>query len=153
MYDVAFFFHILGVLSFVAGIVLAGALFEAARRRERPAEVALLLGLSRLGVVLVAAGTVLAGAFGLWLVHLGRWGYGSGWVDSSIGLFVAALALGAHGGQQPKRARMLAAQLADEDAPMSAELRARLDERASRWLNYGSLLLVVAIVAVMCFKP
>jgi hypothetical protein len=30
VYNVAFFFHILGVLLFVSGIVLAGAAFEAA---------------------------------------------------------------------------------------------------------------------------
>jgi hypothetical protein len=34
MENVAFFFHIVGVMQFVAGIVLAGAAFEAARRRE-----------------------------------------------------------------------------------------------------------------------
>jgi hypothetical protein len=39
MDNVALFFHILGALLFVAGIVLAGAAFEAARRRERPAEI------------------------------------------------------------------------------------------------------------------
>lgn len=69
MYNVAFFFHILGVLLFVSGIVVAGVAFEAARRRQRSAEVALLLGLTRVGVVLVAVGGVLAGVFGLWLVH------------------------------------------------------------------------------------
>jgi hypothetical protein len=57
MSNVAFFFHILGVLLFVSGIVVAGAAFEVARRRQRPSEVALLLGLTRVGVVLVAIGT------------------------------------------------------------------------------------------------
>ncbi len=84
-YNVALVLHLLGALTFVAGIGLAGAAFEAARRRERPAEIALLLGLTRIGVLLVALGTLLIAAFGLWLVHLGRWGYGSGWVDISIG--------------------------------------------------------------------
>jgi hypothetical protein len=69
VYNVAFFFHVLGVLLFVAGIAVA----EAALRRQRPAEVALLLGLTRVGVLLVAVGGVLAGVFGLWLVHLGHW--------------------------------------------------------------------------------
>jgi len=38
MDNVALFFHLFGALLFVAGIVLAGAAFEAARRREQPAE-------------------------------------------------------------------------------------------------------------------
>ncbi len=40
-------FHLLGALLFGAGIVLAGVGFETARWRERPAEIALLLGLTR----------------------------------------------------------------------------------------------------------
>jgi len=51
--EIALFLHLLGVLLFVAGIVVAGVAFEAARRRELPAEVALLLGLTRVGVLLV----------------------------------------------------------------------------------------------------
>jgi uncharacterized membrane protein len=85
VYNVGFLFHILGVLLFVSGIVVAGVAFEAARRRQRSAEVALLLGLTRVGVVLVAVGGVLAGVFGLWLVHLGDWGYGSAWGGLRLG--------------------------------------------------------------------
>lgn len=153
MYNVAFFLHILGVLAFVSGIVVAGVAFESARRAERPADVATLLGLSRIGVLLVAGGTVLAGAFGLWLVHLGRWQYDSLWVSGSIALFVATLALGAAGGQRPKRARRMATELALAGAPVSTELRALLDDRAALIQNYVALLLVLAIVAVMVFKP
>jgi len=152
-YKIALVLHLLGALAFVAGIVLAGAGFEAARRRARPAEIALLLSLTRVGVLLVAAGTLLAGAFGLWLVHLGRWGYGSGWVDGSIGMFVVALALGGIGGQRPKRARRLAAELAERGAPISGELRALLDDRLSLAENYGALALILVIVAFMVFKP
>lgn len=46
MQDLALFFHLLGALLFVAGMVLAGAAYEAARRRERTDEIALLLGLT-----------------------------------------------------------------------------------------------------------
>jgi hypothetical protein len=40
MDNIALFFHLLGAVLFVAGIVLAGTAFEAARRREQPAEIA-----------------------------------------------------------------------------------------------------------------
>ena len=153
MENVAFFFHILGVLLFVAGIVVAGVAFEAARRKQRPSEIALLLGLTRVGVVLVAVGTVLAGVFGLWLVHLGKWGYGTGWVDASIALFVAVIGLGGVGGQRPKQARLLASRLASRDDRSDGELRALLDDRVARAENYVSLLLVLVIIVLMVFKP
>jgi uncharacterized membrane protein len=88
---------------FVAGIVVAGSAFEAARRRERPAEVALLLGLTRIGVLLVAVGGLMLPIFGLWMVHLGSWGYGSGWIDWALGLYVVALLLGALVASDPSR--------------------------------------------------
>jgi uncharacterized membrane protein len=152
MDDVALFFHLLGALLFVAGIILAGAAFEVARRRERPAEITLLLGLTRIGVVLAAVGGLLLAVFGLWLVHLGGFGYGSGWVDAAIALYLVALALGGLGGQRPKQARRLATQLAAEQTPVSAELRTLLDDPLSRAANYGSLVIVLVILVLMVFK-
>jgi uncharacterized membrane protein len=149
----ALFFHLLGAFLLVSGTVVAGVGLEAARRRQRPAEIAALLGLSRIGVLLVGAGTFLVVPFGLWLVHIGRWGYGSGWVDAAIALFAVVSVLGAAGGQRPKRARLLAEQLAREDSPESAGLRALLDDRVAITLNYVAAALLLAIVAIMVFKP
>ena len=116
-YTVALFGHLLGVLLFVSGIVLAGVPFEIARRRHEPSEIAVILGLARAGVPLVGAGTLMVLGFGLWLVHLGSWGFGTGWVAGALGLFALALVLGAVGGQRPKAARRHAAGLAAEHAP------------------------------------
>jgi uncharacterized membrane protein len=152
-YDLALFAHLLGAFLLVAGTLLAGVAFEAGRRRESPAEIALLLGLTRVGVVFVGAGTLLVLGFGLWLVHLGHWGFGSGWVAAALVLFAATLVLGAAGGQQPRRARKLAVQLRDEHAVASPELRALLDDRLALVLNYLSAVLVLAIIVLMVFKP
>jgi uncharacterized membrane protein len=113
----------------------------------------LLLGLTRIGVILVGVGAVLLLDFGLWLVHLGRFGYDAGWVDAAIVLYFAALALGAVGGQRPKQARRLAARLAEREAPVTEELRALLDDRVSRVESYASLLVVLVILVLMVFKP
>jgi uncharacterized membrane protein len=151
--DVALFFHLLGALAFVSGIVVAGVAFEAARRRERPAEIALLLGLTRVGVLLVVLGGAAVLAFGMWSVDVGGFGYGDGWISAALGLFVVAMALGAIGGQRPKRARLLASRLAAENEPASAELRALLDDRLARATNYLASVIVVAILVLMVFKP
>lgn len=153
MDNVALFFHLLGALLFVAGIVLAGVAFETARRRQRPGEIALLLGLTRIGVLLVAIGGLLLPIFGLWLVHLGHFGYGSGWVDAAIVLYVVALVLGGLGGQRPKQARKLASDLAAHDAPVNDELRQLLNDARSRAVNYGSGAVVLVILVLMVFKP
>jgi uncharacterized membrane protein len=151
--DVALFLHLIGAFAFVSGAVLAGAAFEAARRRQSTQEIAALLGLARTGAMLVAAGFVLVLVFGLWLVDLGDWGYGSGWIEGAVGLLVAATILGALGGQTPKKARRLSSSLAAEGRPASAELRRLLDDRRSRILNYLSVPLVLAVLVLMVWKP
>jgi uncharacterized membrane protein len=151
--NVALFLHLLGALMFVGGVVVAGVAFEAARRRNDPREIALLLGLTRAGVGLVAVGALLVLGFGLWLVHLTGTGYGTGWVDAALGLYLIALLLGALGGQKPKRARKLAATLAEDGRPANEELRALLDDRPSMAANYASAAAIVAILALMVFKP
>ena len=75
------------------------------------------------------------------------------WVVSATVLYVVALVLGGLGGRRPNEARLLASRLARDHAPVSAGPRGLLDDRVSRAENYGSLLLVPAIVALMVFKP
>ena len=111
---VAFFGHLLGTLLFASGLIVAGVAFEIARRRERAAEVALLLSQARFGVMLVIPGDLVLLACGLWLVHLEDVGYGAGWVDGAIALFAASLLLDGLGGRRPKQARRLAQRLAEE---------------------------------------
>jgi uncharacterized membrane protein len=151
--DLALFLHLLGAFAFVSGAALAGVVFEAARRRESAAEIALMLGLARVGALLVVLGFLLVLGFGLWLVDLGDWGYGSGWVEAAIGLLVVAMLLGALGGRTPKQARLLASRLAAERKPASPELRRLLDDRRALALNYLSGLLVLAVLVLMVWKP
>jgi uncharacterized membrane protein len=149
----ALLFHLLGAFLLVAGVTVAGVVFEVARRRRRPSEIALLLGVSRAGVVLVAVGALVVLPFGLWLVSLDGFGYGSGWVDAALAMFVLVGVFGALGGQGPKRGRKLAARLAREGNAESDELRALLDDRLALVLNYLSAVLLVAIIVLMVFKP
>jgi uncharacterized membrane protein len=151
-YELVLVLHILGALLFFGGALLAGVVFEAAARRERPSEVALLLGLARVGAVVVLAGAALVVGAGLWLAadvdQLGE-----PWVLWSLALFVLALVLGALGGQRPKGARRLASQLAREGAESSAELRKLLNDPLSRAANYASSALVIVILVLMVWQP
>jgi uncharacterized membrane protein len=151
--DVVLFFHLVGVLFFVAGIVLAAVGFESARRRQRPAEIALLLGLARTGALLVIGAGGLLLVCGLWLVDLADVGYGAGWIVASLVLFALALLLGGLGGQRPKRARKLAERLAADGDGVSRPLRTLLDDPTSQLTNYAAAALVLAILALMVFQP
>jgi uncharacterized membrane protein len=151
--EVALFFHVLGAIVFAGGAIVAGVAFEAARRREEPHDVALLLGLTRIGVALVGLGGLLVLGFGLWLVDLVGVGLGASWIVAALCLFVASGLLGALGGRRPKQARRLAERLDREDGSSTPELRRLLDDPFSRLANYASAALVVAILALMIWKP
>lgn len=152
-FEVALFLHVIGAMAFVAGTVLAGVAFEAARRRTSAGEVALLLSLARAGAVLVVAGAILAGGCGLWLAHLADESFSTEWVWLSAALFVLALVLGGLGGRRPRQARELASAQADGSAAPGPELRRLLEDRASRWANYLSAAAVLAIIYLMVTKP
>jgi hypothetical protein len=53
----ALFCHLLGAFLLVGGMVVTGVAFEAARRGQTPLQIATLLGLARVGALLVVAGT------------------------------------------------------------------------------------------------
>ena len=152
MESFALFCHLLGAFLLVGGMVVTGVAFEAARRGQTPLQVATLLGLARVGALLVVAGTVLVAAFGLWLVDLGDVGYSDG-----LGRCRPRALRGHHraravGGRRPKHARRLAvAERGRSRREPGAAAAARRSCRAA--LNYLAALLVVAIVALMVFKP
>ena len=57
-------------------------------RRERPSEVALLLGLDGSTVPLVGVGSLAALGFGLWLVDEAGYGFGDGWIVAALVLWI-----------------------------------------------------------------
>lgn len=152
-YEWLLVFHLLGALLFVSGAVVAAVLQLAAMRRDRPAEIAVLLGAIRAGVLLVAAGSVLVLVFGIWLAEHVGYGLGEGWVSLALGLFVLAVALGGIAGRHDKATRKLAVQLAEDGDRPSPELHRRLRDPVPLALNYGSGALVLAILVVMVWKP
>jgi uncharacterized membrane protein len=84
---------------------------------------------------------------------IGAFLFVGGVIVAALALLVVTAAVGAVGGQQPKRARKLATALARDGAEESTELRALLDDRTARALNYLAAALTLAIVALMVFKP
>ena len=152
-YDWLLFLHITGAFLLLGGGVVAGALNIAALRRDRPSEIVLLFGLIRIAVVSIMIGNLLAFVFGLWLVHDVGYGYGDAWVITAVVLLIVANAMGGIGGRRDARTADHAARLAASGDAPSAELRRRVRDPVSLALSYGSGLVLVAILAIMIWKP
>jgi uncharacterized membrane protein len=152
-YDWLLVFHVTGAFLLLGGGAFAAALNLMALGRERPSEVVLLFGLIRIAVAAISLGTLLAFVFGLWLVHEAGYGYGDGWVIAAIVLLIAANALGGIGGRRERRTRELAQRLAAEGDAPSPELRARMRDPVTLGLSWASGVVVIAILALMIWKP
>jgi uncharacterized membrane protein len=147
-------FHMTGAFMVLGGAMMAGIFNIAALRRERPSEIVLLFRLTRYAVTSITAGMVVALAFGIWLVvdvDFVKWS--NAWVIVALILWFVANALGGIGGRRDKRTRELAEQLEAQGDQPSPELRARLRDPVSLALSWGSGLAVVAILALMIWKP
>lgn len=152
-FEIALVLHVLGVIVMLGGIITAGLAFYAARRRQRPSEIAAILSLSRWGVVTGAVGFLIVTAFGLWLVDLGGFGYGADWLVATYVLFGVSNLLGGATGRAPKRARLLAERLAAGDDPPTDELRRLLRDRPSEILNHLSTAMMLAVLVLMVWRP
>jgi hypothetical protein len=71
----------------------------------------------------------------------------------ALGLFAAALAIGAAGGRRPRQARRLAARLAESGRGASPELYDLLADRASAATNHLAALMIMIIIALMVWRP
>jgi uncharacterized membrane protein len=146
-------FHLLGAFLFVSGGVAVGVLHTMATFRERPSDVAFLLGLTRAAVALVAVGSLLTLGLGAWLVRRSGFHWGAGWIAGALALWIVSVVLGAIGGRSARHARYLAERLAADGDRPSDELRQAVADPVARALNFGSSLAVLAILALMIWKP
>jgi uncharacterized membrane protein len=145
--------HVAGAFCVLAGALFAVILSRAAQRRDRPSEIALLLGLIRVSVLLIVLGMGVTLGFGLWLLSDTRYDLGDAWVGAALVLWIAALALGGIGGRRDRETRELAERRAADGDQASEELHARLRDPVSMALSYGSGLAVLAILVLMIWKP
>lgn len=153
-YQIALLLHLVGAFGYFIGVGVAAFAFLAARRLERPSQIAAVLGLARTGVLLAGAGTVLILAFGFWLIdQSGSIEIGDAWVGAALALFVAAAVLGGLAGQAPKRARQLATRLAGDGDRSSTELEELLGHRPSLALNAVAGVAALAILVLMVWQP
>jgi uncharacterized membrane protein len=145
--------HVTGAFALVGGAVLASVLSVLALRSTRPSEVAMFLGLSRVGVVAIQVGALLTIVLGLWLVHQLDYGYGQAWIVASLILWLASSAAGGIGGGREKETHALAERLAAEGDAPSGELAAKLRDPVTMALSWGASAGMIALLVLMIWKP
>lgn len=153
-YQWLLFLHVAGAFLVLGGAVLGGILNFFAVRRERPSEIVVLFRLVRFAVTSISIGLVVTIVFGLWLVadvDFVKWS--DAWVIIALILWVVASALGGIGGRRERETRALAERLASENDAPTAELRARMRDPLTLALSWGSGIVVIAILALMIWKP
>lgn len=156
LYEWLLVFHVTGAFLMLGGGTVAATLnLVAARRKRRPSEVVLLFGLIRIAVVALTIGAILAFVFGLWLVHKApfNYSYTEGWVIAAIVLLIASSVMGAIGGRRDEQTAKFAAGLVATGDEPSDELVGRVRDPAALVLSYGSGVLLIAILALMMWKP
>jgi uncharacterized membrane protein len=152
-YDWLLFLHVTGAFLVLGGAVFAGILNFFALRRERPSEIVVLFGLIRYTVPAISVGMLITLALGLWLVEDVDYGWGEAWIVLALILWVVANALGGIGGRRERATRELAERLVREGDAPGPELSARMRDPITLALSWGSGVVVIAILALMIWKP
>ncbi len=145
--------HVTSALLLIGGATIGGIFAVLAWKRERPSEVAFLMRLTQIAVVAISVGVAGTLVFGLWLVHESGYGYGDGWIVGALLLWLGGSALGGIGGGREKATRRLAERLAAEGDAPSSELSARLRDRRTNLLSWGSSATMLLVLVLMIWKP
>ena len=152
-YEWLLFLHVTGAFLVIGGAVMAGVFNFSALRSGRPSDVVLFFRFARVAVAAIGVGMVLTLGFGLWLVHDAGYGWGDTWIVLALVLWVLSNALGGIGGKREKKVRELAERLTAEGDVPNADLSARLRDPVWLALSWGSGIVVIAILALMIWKP
>jgi uncharacterized membrane protein len=155
LYDWLLFLHVLSAFAIVAADVLFSFLLVALWRRDLPSDFARLFGVSRLGTIVVSAGSIGALVFGIALAfEADSYAIWDAWIVAGIVLWVALSELGRRAGVAyeavGKRARGLVAE--GRDTPNS-ELAASFRSPSALALHVASMAVILLLLLDMIFKP
>ncbi len=152
-YDWLLFVHVLGAFAFLGGVFALVALQIAAMRSVRASDVALFMHVGRVAEAMINAGAVVVLVLGIWLALDFDYGLDEPWIVASLVLWVVSAVLGYFGGKRYSAARREADRLAAGDDRRTPELDALLGDPAAFVINWGGTASVLAILALMVFKP
>jgi uncharacterized membrane protein len=147
--------HVLSAFAWIAALVVYSVVIVAGWRLTLPSDVVRMFRVSRVGDALIAVGMLGTIVFGIWLaLDVDGYEIWDGWIIAALALWLVAAAVGGRVGKVYNGARDRAVALVDEgrDAP-SSELSAMLRSQRGVVLHAIMILVVLAILVVMIYKP
>ena len=153
-YDWLVFAHVTGAFLLIGGAVTAGVLNIAALRRERPSEIALLMGLGKVPQIVLQVGLAGTLVSGIWLaIDLDAYSITDGWILAAIALWIVGSALGGIGGARAQRVHVEVDRAAAAGDVATPGLLAQVRDRTRFALHAGSGLATLLILILMIWKP
>lgn len=155
LYDWLLALHVLAAAALVAAEVMFSVMAVGARNRDVPSDVVRLFRPARLGDVLFAVGSIGTIVFGIWLaIEVDAYRVWDAWIIAALVLWAILMEVGRRTGKVFYAGRDRAKALVAEgrDAP-SPELRDLLRSSTGLALQTASVVLVLALLVVMIYKP
>jgi uncharacterized membrane protein len=153
LYDWLLALHVLSAFAWIAALVVYTVVIVGGRGLTVPSDVVRMFRVSRVGDALFGVGMLGTIIFGIWLA-LDEYEIWDGWIIAALILWLVAGGVGGQVGRVYNGARDRAKALVDEgrDAP-SPELNAMLRSQRGLVLHVVMILIVLAILVVMIYKP
>ena len=146
--------HVLSAFALVAAEVAFTIMIVALWRSDSPARVGGMMRVGQLGMVLVMAGMAGTLIFGIWLaISLDAYQLWDGWVIAALILWALGGFLGQKTGEGYNAGGELAGKLSAEGVTSSPELAETFGPSRVFWLHNATLVVVLAILVVMIWKP
>jgi uncharacterized membrane protein len=153
-YDLLLFLHVLGAFALVAGLTSVSIVIVATWRAERPSDVVPFAGVTRVGGVLVSAGTLMTIVFGVWLaIEVDQYRVWDGWVLAAIVLWAIAAETGRRAADAYREIGAEAARLAQSDDSPGPALAAPIRSGRAVGMQVASIVAVLVVLADMIWKP
>jgi uncharacterized membrane protein len=155
LYDWLLALHVLAAAALVSAEVMFSVMAVGGRNRDVPSEVVRLFRPSRVGDALFAVGSIGTIVFGIWLaIQADEYQVWDAWIIAALVLWAVLMEVGRRTGKVFYAARDRAKELVAEgrDAP-SPELREMARSSTGLALQTASVVLVVALLVVMIYKP
>lgn len=148
------FLHVLGAFALVGALTLVSIVIVAMWRAERPSDIAAFTGITRVGGLLVSAGTLMTIVFGVWLaIEVDQYRVWDGWVIAAIVLWAIAAETGRRSADAYGKIGAEAVRLARLDDSPRPGLVAQVRSRRAVGMQLASTAAVLVILADMVWKP